>query len=600
MTSHPVAAGGHPPARRRARPAPTPPTQAPQHKGATGIEGFDGLSGGGLPLGRTTLLVGGPGSGKTLFGLQFLAHGASEAAVPGIFVAFEESAERLIGNAASFGWSLDELQRKKRLHFIDAHPSPDLLQSGDFDLEGLLAALAAQAEAMQARRIVFDAIDVILALLPDEAAKRREVYRLHDWLLAHGMTAVVTMQSGADDLDPAMQRPFGFVQFMVDCVVVLDHRLAQGVSHRDLRVLKYRGSGFDENAAPFLIGARGLEVAIPRPAGRSDPVVGNERVSSGVARLDTMLGGGYFRSACVLITGSPGTAKTTLGGCFAEAACARGERTMFVSFDSAAAELVRNLASVGIRLERHVKSRTLLMVSSRAIAGSERTYLERIAQLATEHGTRCLVIDPISTWSRSGLEPNAYGVAERLTDWAKAAGITLLCTRTIDELPGQTAGAAMLHVSTLADTWIHLEYLVQAGERNRGLSIVKSRGTAHSNQVRELILADAGVTLADAYSAGGEVLMGTLRWEKERAERLATEAAEAARTALGLRLDAEAAKLQVRLKSLQVRIEAQRAERSLLSQATHSGEEQGSEGRSRMRELRGADTPATDGKAGAA
>ena len=240
------------------------------------------------------------------------------------------------------------------------------------------------------------------------------------------------------------------------------------------------------------------------------------------------------------------------------------------------------------------------MVSARAITGSEQSYLERITTLAVEHGARCLVVDPMSTWSRSGLEPSAYGVAERLTDWAKAAGITLVCTRLFDEMPGPMAGGAPQHISTLADTWIHLEYLVQAGERNRGLSVIKSRGTAHSNQVRELVLSDAGVTLADAYTADGKVLMGTLRWEKERAQHLAMDAAEASRTHQRLRLDAETAELEQRMKSLQVQIDAKRAEMAVLVRATHSGEEKLSQGRSRMRELRGADTPTAGRKPGAA
>ena len=234
-----------------------------------------------------------------------------------------------------------------------------------------------------------------------------------------------------------------------------------------------------------------------------------------------MLGGGYYRGASVLITGFSGTAKTTLSGAFAEAACRRGERTLFVSFDSDSTEVIRNLASVGIRLDRYVKNGCLRMISARTITGSAETYLVRIKTLAKEHGARCLVIDPVSTWSKSGNDLTAQSVAERLIDWSKADGITLVCTSLLDEMSSRTEGGSPLQISTLADTWIHLNYLVQAGERNRGLSIIKSRGTAHSNQVRELILSDAGVTLADTYTAGGEVLMGTMRWEKERAERVA-------------------------------------------------------------------------------
>jgi circadian clock protein KaiC len=301
------------------------------------------------------------------------------------------------------------------------------------------------------------------------------------------------------------------MQFMVDCAVMLNHSIVRGVSHRSLRVQKYRGSGFDEDEAPFLIGNRGLEVAMARTTGRPGTRASTERVSSGIDRLDTMLGGGYFRGASVLITGSPGTAKTTLSGAFAEAACRRGERTLFVSFDSNCAEVVRNLASVGIRLQRYVKNGSLRLVSARNIGGSAEAYVMRVRALAKEHGARCLVMDPVSAWSSSGEDRTAQAVADRLIDWAKADAITLVCTSLLDEMPGGTGGGVRLQVSTLADTWIHLSYVVQAGERNRGLSIVKSRGTAHSNQVRELILSNEGVTLADTSSAGGEDLMGTMR-----------------------------------------------------------------------------------------
>jgi circadian clock protein KaiC len=302
-----------------------------------------------------------------------------------------------------------------------------------------------------------------------------------------------------------------------------------------------------------------------------------------------MLGGGYYRGASVLITGVSGTAKTTLSGAFSEAACRRGERTMFVSFDSDGTEVIRNLASVGIQLHRYVKSGRLRMISARTITGSSETYLVRIKTLATEHRARCLVIDPISTWSKSGNDSTAHGVVERLIDWSKAHGITLVCTGLLEEMSSQADGGSPLQIATLADTWIHLNYLVQAGERNRGLSIIKSRGTAHSNQVRELILSDAGVTLADTYTAGGEVLMGTLRWEKERAERAATDAAEVAGKLKRVRLDAEEAELEVRVKSLQTELVAKQVEKALLVRSTQGREGELSRGRARMEELRGAD-----------
>ena len=559
------------------------PTKAP-----TGITGFDEITGGGLPCGRTTLLVGGPGTGKTVLALQFLVHGAQDCKEPGIFVAFEEDSKRVVANASGFGWKFPELQRKK-LFFMDAKPLPDLVQSGDFDLDGMLAALQAQTRAMGARRIVFDALDIVLALLPDLAARRREIYRLHEWLLARELTGVITLKAGGDEKSTISEQPFGFMQFMVDCTVILNHSVVQGVSQRNLRVQKYRGSSFDEDETPFLIGKSGLEIAVVRAPGRKDAKVTHERVSSGVNRLDTMLGGGYYRGASVLITGAPGTAKTTLSGAFAEAACRRGERTLFFSFDSEYAEVIRNLASVGIRLDRYVKSGLLRIIPARTITGSAEIYLGRIKALAIEHEARCLVIDPVFTWSQSGNDLTVRNVAERLIDWSKANGITLVCTKLFDEMSSRMEDDSPQRISTFADTWIHLSYLVQAGERNRGLSIIKSRGTAHSNQVRELILSDTGVTLADTYTAGGEVLMGTLRWEKESAERVAHESAEVAAKLKRVRLDAEEAELEVRLKALQVELEAKQVEKALLAHSTQSHKGELSRGRTRMKELRGAD-----------
>jgi len=557
-------------------------------KAPTGIAGFDEITGGGLPRGRSTLLVGGPGSGKTVLALQFLVHGTQNCKEPGIFVAFEESSKRIVANAASFGWKLDELGPKK-LFFMDAQPLPDLVQSGDFDLGGMLAALNLQTRKMGARRIVFDALDVVLALLPDPALRRREVYRLHEWLLARELTGLITLKAGAEEASAISQQSFGFMQFMVDCTVLLNHSVVLGVSQRNLRVQKYRGSGFDEDESPFVIGKNGFEVAVARTPDRGDSKVSNERISSGVERLDTMLGGGYYRGASVLITGFSGTAKTTLSGAFAQAACQRGERTLFVSFDSEGSEVIRNLSSVGIRLDRYVKNGCLRMISERTITGSAESFLMRIKTLAREHGARCVVIDPVSTWAKSGNALTARSVAERLVDWAKADGTTLLCTSLLDEMSSQSEGSSSLQISKIADTWIHLNYLLQAGERNRGLSIIKSRGTAHSNQVRELILSNTGVTLADTYTAGGEVLMGALRWEKERADRVATEVNEVAGKLKRVRLDAEEAELEVRVKSLQTELLAKQVEKELLVRTTASHKGELSRGLTRMEELRGAD-----------
>ena len=557
-------------------------------KAQTGIEGFDEITGGGLPVGRTTLLEGGPGSGKTMFALQFLVHGVKNCSEPGIFVAFEEAPKRIVGNYSSFGWKLEELE-DQHLFFVDARPSGDMIQSGEFDLSGMLAALESQVGQMGAKRIVFDALDIVLALMADDLTRRREVYRLHNWLLDNELTGLITSKADGDATTTDNPEPLGFMQFMVDCSVVLNHRVTLGVSQRNLRVRKYRGSGFDENESPFVVAKNGFDVAISRTLARVDTKVSNERVSSGVERLDTMLGGGYYRGASVLLTGFPGTAKTTLSGAFAEEACKRGERTMFFSFDSDGSEVIRNLKSVGIDLQEHVDSGLLSMVSARSISGSAESLLVRIKTLAREHSCRCLVIDPVSTLAKIGNELTAHGVAERLIDWSKAEGMTLVCTSLLDEMNGQLEGGTPLQISTIADTWIHLNYLVQAGERNRGLSIIKSRGTAHSNQVRELILSDEGVTLADIYTAGGEVLMGTMRWEKESAERLRAEITEVAEQLKRVNLDAEEAVLEVRAKSLQTELVAKKVEKELLDRTSKSREGELSHGQTRIHELRSGD-----------
>ncbi len=558
-----------------------------QTKERTGIAGFDEITQGGLPRGRTTLLEAGPGAGKTIMALQMLVNGASRENQPGIFVAFEESAGRIVANAASFGWNLHELQKKK-LFFLEAQPTLDLLQSGSFDLGGMLAALGAKVREMKAKRIVFDALDIVLALLRDPLDQRREVYRLHEWLLEQGLTAIITAKAGEPEAQTADQPQLGFMQFMVDCAVLLKHEVVDGVSQRNLRVAKYRGSVFSENEAPFLIGSGGLEVAAPREMGRAEAPAATERVSCGVARLDTMLGGGYYRNAIVLVTGLPGTAKTTLAGAFAAAACQRGERTLFISFDSDANEVVRNLDSVRIRLARHVRNGMLHLVSARTISGSAEIHLMQIKSLAQAQRARCVVIDPVSALVKATGEETARGVTERLLDWAKAAGITLLCTSLLERARPEVEGTDV-QISTLSDTWIHLNYQIHAGERNRALSIIKSRGTAHSNQVRELLLSSRGVTLADAYTAGGEVLMGTLRWERERNARAEREESAAAVKQKQAGIEAEEEALEARFEAVARELKAKRAEKHELARVARERTLQVAEERNRMNQLRGKD-----------
>ncbi len=554
-------------------------------KAPTGIAGFDHITRGGLPHGGSSLVTGGPGCGKTIFALHFLMHGARECGEPGVFVAFEEDTKRLIRNASALGWNLPTAPGKT-FAFMDAQPATDLIQSGDFDLAGMLGSLTARIQQLNARRIVFDGLDVILDLLPDQAARRREIFRVRDWLLQRHLTALVTAKSSTDDAGVAIEQPLGFMQFMVDCSIILKHGVNCGVSQRNLRIQKYRGSAFDENEAPFIIDKDGFDVAISYHKRAPTLKYTNERVTSGVDRLDSMLGGGYYRGASVLITGFPGTAKTTLSGAFAAAACRRGERTIFISFDSDAGEVVRNLRSVNIRLDTHVKSGLLNMVSARSMIGSAETLMVRIKLLAREHRARCMVIDPVSTFAKAGNEMTAHSVAERLIEWTKSRDITLLCTSLLDETPSHSEGTTPLPISTLTDTWLHVNYVVQAGERNRGISIIKSRGTMHSNQVRELILRDSGVTLADIYTAQGEVLMGTRRWEKENAERAAQNVLEVTGNLQRVKLKSEEAELRARVTSAKAELAAKRVQKLLLDRDLRLQMRQRTRARSRLQELR--------------
>lgn len=478
----------------------------------TGIPGLDEILHGGLPQGKTTLLLGGPGSGKTVLALQTLANGARQRDESGIFVAFEESPSEIIRHAASFGWNLSSLQ-KRHLFFLDARLGPDSVKAGAFDLTGLLAIVAEKAREMKADRVVFDGIDVLLTLLDDPAAERRELFRLHRWLQDNRLTGILTAKS--DEESPS--GTYGAnLQFMTDCVILLKHFLQDRISLRNLWVMKYRGSSFSENEAPLSIERRGLEVSAGMRIDQEVPVT-KRRISTGVPRLDAMLDGGYFRGASILITGSPGTSKSTLSAAFAAAACQRGERVVYVSFDESADELARNFSSVNIHLAPHIRNGRLLVHSVMADICSAKQHYSSIRDLLDQHQSTCLVIDPLSALIKGGGDSIAQIFGERLMRLGKSRGITMVNTSLLHTADQQEEATSM-QISTIADTWIHLSYLVQGGERNRALTIVKSRGMAHSNQVRELILSNQGLTLADAYTAGGEVLMGTLRWQREEAE----------------------------------------------------------------------------------
>lgn len=550
------------------------------NKAQTGIQGFDDITEGGLPRGRATLVMGGPGCGKTVFALQALVNGATRANEAGVFVAFEESAHNVVANAATFGWNLPQLEKKK-LFFLDARLSPEVVKAGDFDLLGMLTALEAKAKKIGAKRIVFDGIDVLLALLDDPSAERREIYRIHDWLSRTGMTAIITQKLGGE-----AEHRYGFLQFMVDCVVILRHHVVDGSVFRNLRVMKYRGSGFAGDEFPITLAKDGLQVTHRGPL-EIEHAVSNERISSGLPRLDNMLRGGYHRGSNVLISGAPGTAKSTLSGLFAAAACRRGERTLYVSFDEGAAQIVRNLRSVGIKLAPHVKSGLLKMHSTRTRGPNVEDQFGALRAMVRAHRPRCLVVDPLSALSTKLAHVASADACQQFLDFLKSDGITVVNTSLMDGLTTDEATAT--GISTIADTWIHLSYVVQDGERNRALTIVKSRGTGHSNQVRELTLSDAGVALTDVFVAQGKVLMGVARWEWEQGERAAKKGALVASDLKRLQLELAQAEAGARLQVVKTEMEARSAEIAVLAQATGSASKLLVTDRAVLRKMRHAD-----------
>jgi circadian clock protein KaiC len=455
----------------------------------TGIEGFDDVTNGGLPQGSATLIMGGPGCGKTVFALQVLVNAAATAESPGIFVAFEENALRVSANANSFGW---EVTSKSRIDFVDAKVRADVVKSGAFDLTALLSVLDDKIRAAGARIIVFDAIDVLLNLLNDPLAEYRELYRLNDWIVERGITALITMKAVGEENTPP--KPYGFIPFMADCAVLLAQKVSERMAVRSLRVLKYRGSAHVLNEVPFVIGPFGFEVGSSNGA-HPEPQPFNDRVSLGGERLDAMLGGGVYRGTNALVTGSSGAGKTMLAGAFIDAACRRNEKALFISFDENARDIVRDLATIGIDLSSHLGTGLLRMESLRSESASSEEHFMRIKRMLAEHQPRCLAVDPLSALARVGGGLAARSVAERLIHYCRNAGITVLFTSLL-EGRDPTLETTTLHVSTISDSWIQISYALLDGERKRALSIIKSRGSKHSSRLREFTFGKTGITIA--------------------------------------------------------------------------------------------------------
>jgi circadian clock protein KaiC len=475
-------------------------------KAPTGIAGLDEITEGGLPRGRPTLLCGSAGSGKTMLAAEFLVHGAVDYGEPGVFMMFEENAEELAQNLRSLGVDLDKLQKQKKIAVDHVHIERNEIQeTGEYDLEGLFIRLGHAIDSIGAKRVVLDTIEALFSGLPNHAVLRAELRRLFRWLKERGVTAVITGERGEQSLTR-----FGLEEYVADCVILLDHRIVDQVSTRRLRVVKYRGTAHGTNEYPFLIAANGISV-LPITSMRLDHLARDERVSTGIAGLDDMLGGmGLYRGSSTLVSGAPGTGKSSIGASFVDAACARGERALLFAYEESSSQVLRNMRSIGVDLGRWVENGLLHIDASRPTLHGLEHHLMHMYELVRDQKPSIVVVDPISNLTMDKDDRSLKPTLMRLIDFLKQKGVTALFTSLTSDMHADVADS-QVGVSSLMDTWILLSNIASNGERTRTLQVLKSRGMPHSHQVREFVMGDRGVDLVDVYLSGDRVLTGTAR-----------------------------------------------------------------------------------------
>jgi circadian clock protein KaiC len=480
-------------------------------KAASGIAGLDAITFGGLPAGRPTLIAGAAGAGKSLFGLTFLVNGATRFNEPGVLMSFEERAEDIAANSASLGYDVDGLIAAGRLaiDYVRVERS-EIEESGEYDLEGLFVRLGYAIDKIGAKRVVLDTLEALFSGLGDGPVLRAELRRLFEWLKARRVTALITAERGEE----GRLTRHGIEEYISDCVITLDNRVDDQITTRRLRVVKYRGSAHGTNEYPFLIDEGGISV-LPITSAGLEHSISDEVVPSGVAGIDAMLGVcGYYRGSSVLVSGTSGTGKTTFAASFVDAACRRGERAIFFSFEESKEQIIRNMRSVGIDLAAHVEAGLLCFEVARPSLFGLEMHLTLMNRLIERTHPAVVVVDPIS--ALRGPASEVHAMLLRMVDLLKVKGITALFTNlTAPEGPDRTDHG----LSSLMDTWIGLQHLEANGERNNVLYLLKSRGMSHSNQVREYEITRNGIDLIDAYVGPAGVLTGTAREMQEARER---------------------------------------------------------------------------------
>ncbi|HSB32878.1 MAG TPA: circadian clock protein KaiC [Nitrospirota bacterium] len=484
----------------------------PLAKCPTGINGLDQITGGGLPQGRPTLLSGAAGCGKTLFAMEFLVEGVRRFNEPGVFVSFEENSEELAKNFSSLGFNIEELSKRRKiaLEYIYIERS-EIEVTGEYDLEGLFIRLQHIVNSIGAKRIVLDTIEALFSALPNEGILRAEIRRLFRWIKSKGLTAIVTAEKGHGDMTR-----HGLEEYVSDCAIVLDHNVVDQVATRRMRIVKYRGSSHGTNEYPFLIDETGISV-LPITSVTLQHESSTERVSTGIPRLDAMMGGkGFFRGSSVLVSGTAGTGKSSMAAHFADAACIRRERCLYLAFEESENQIIRNMRSIGIDLEPHVKNGLLRFHASRPSMYGLETHLATIHKLIDDFKPRSVIFDPITNLIAVASVTDVKAMMTRLIDYLKLKKITSFYTNLSHQSGLEQTDVG---ISSLMDTWISLRDIEQTGERNRGLYLLKSRGMAHSNQIREFLITNKGVDLIDVYLGAGAVFTGSARAAQEAHEK---------------------------------------------------------------------------------
>ena len=519
-------------------------------KSPTGILGLDKITGGGLPLGRPSLVCGGAGCGKTLFSMEFIVRGALEFNEPGVFMAFEEKTDELAINVASLGFDLEKLQADKMIKLDHVYiERSEIEETGEYDLDGIFIRLGHAIDSIGAKRVVLDTIENLFSSLNNQAIIRAELRRLFQWLKDKNVTTIITGEKG----DGTFTRQ-GLEEYVSDCVILLDHRVTNQISTRLLRIVKYRGSHHGTNEYPFLIDKDGISV-LPVTALTLDHDVSTERVSSGIPSLDKMLGGkGFYVGSSILVSGTAGTGKTSIAGYFANETCNRGERCIYFAFEESPKQIIRNMLSISVKLQDHVDSGLLKFHASRPTLNGLEMHLVSIHKMVEEFKPRTVILDPITNLITVGSVSEVKTMLIRLIDFLQSEQITVMFTAlTLNNIVNEQTDEG---VSSLVDAWLLVRDIEFNGERNRGLYVMKSRGMKHSNQVREFVISDEGLNLVDVYLGPEGVLTGSAREAQRLQEVTGAVLKDHALTRKDLEIDRKRNVLESKIASLREEFES--------------------------------------------